>query len=467
MALEDLPEEIISRIIEDIKIVEEDGSEDSAFWQTKPNFIHNSPFWVRSLASICLTSRKLNRIATPYLYHSYTSLERFGRYPFRRFLHTIINNPDLAVHVKKVRIGKAFSIPSSENLQVASVDDEWDVLFRASIRSGLLHPAWKPEYTGDSQGHAVGYNFEEEAPFYYSLKNGLGNEARIQLLVSLLPNLQSLHLHNRAAGTGKSPWPQQLLRTRNALQKLQELSVEFDVLEEWHLSSFVPLFQLSLLTKAKFRSGVLTDKKSYLPDLGKLSVTTLGFYRVSTWSDAMRPLLVSAEGVETFEYNNFCAIHAASGARIVNFLKIHSASLKQLSIAHSGSRDCELPPIGSLVNFNCLQKLTVSIENLMGHRCIDYPVLTDLLPHSLQSLVLIVTPHTDSIKNSYVEHLAVVGRERFPVLEDVVIRLTYSCGTNLRPLTEGLFAAGGIAFKVITTYCDRKSRCDKHKDDIL
>lgn len=78
--LDDLPEELLLRILSYIEGIDKDSVERYS-----------------TLASLCGTSRRLHRITTPALYRHYTSGE--NRY---RFVRTVVTTPALAAHVRSL-----------------------------------------------------------------------------------------------------------------------------------------------------------------------------------------------------------------------------------------------------------------------------------------------------------------------------------------------------------------------------
>ena len=92
--LDDLPPELLTQIFNYLN----PGSDDE-----------HTPHNIRDFYSICLTSRTLNAVATRFLYHTISTQDSAA--PLRPFLRTVIENPQLAQHLKNINICHWYFLP--------------------------------------------------------------------------------------------------------------------------------------------------------------------------------------------------------------------------------------------------------------------------------------------------------------------------------------------------------------------
>lgn len=128
-SLPDLPVELVHRIVRD-HICRDD------FFAARQNES------TRTLARLCRVSRYLHEVATPLLYRSFW--QEGSRYKFAR---TILSTPQLAKHVKILRIynpglGGSPHAPSQQEVQLMRAGDlllrSVGLAFRESSHSGHL-----------------------------------------------------------------------------------------------------------------------------------------------------------------------------------------------------------------------------------------------------------------------------------------------------------------------------------------
>ncbi len=147
-----------------------------------------------SLASLCRTSRKFNRIAAPRLYSTlYLDEKAEFEYPFKFLLpitYGIFRSADLASYVQAFVVNQPWG------------NDE-DINFAGATRtySEDEHRPWpgigtgEPEITLRKRCTKYAVSEVEAEELYNQIRSGLDEDAIVPLLLASLPNLQKLDVH--------------------------------------------------------------------------------------------------------------------------------------------------------------------------------------------------------------------------------------------------------------------------------
>lgn len=134
--LEKLPDEVLLLIFEELK-EDEDLEEDEDL---------DYPVFYKNYYNLCITSKRLNRVANECLYKEFV----FGPNSAPKFLRTIIANPELGDRVKGMQWSLSRSLYPEENLQRRPTSNDCRLLRESLKRLNIdraSRPQWHDKYT--------------------------------------------------------------------------------------------------------------------------------------------------------------------------------------------------------------------------------------------------------------------------------------------------------------------------------
>ncbi|KAK6505467.1 hypothetical protein TWF481_007366 [Arthrobotrys musiformis] len=418
---------------------------------------------VKSLDFLCRTSRDLNRIGTPVLYHSFPSQGYIRR--IFLFLRTLCERPDLCTHVRWMSLaGDAWYTLTESDIALVS---------KAAERFGLDVVAPLPtrypsseeqsedeEYVGsrgeDQPGPENDRESEDESGYVISdededaeeeedqsgdsayQRSQLGEypfETMAQLIIALTPNLRYLDVVARQimcdAGEGSFTLLEELAGRSPppiSLPHLHDFSFGHDDFREVSFSYFEGVIALAPNIR-KIWGDPCYDQPRFLPvgPINIKNVTDLRFKSGHLSEQALTTIVSSCERLEVFQYH-YSTMYSgldpicASPREIVNILSQHKDSLRELDI-EIGSREehqegmyfglcIEGEEIVSLKMFSCLETFKVDGSSILFPKAdsdkYHTGVLTEMLPQSIRTLRIFDTQEeaaanlvalTDSLEN--------------------------------------------------------------------
>lgn len=349
-----------------------------------------------SLLNLCLTSKELNQLTEPYLYESWgTTGNDFEKWTWRklrslyRFLLTILSRPQLASFVRYVEA------------------DCWTELYNQKAYLNPYRPADIKLLTDAARKVAM----PDVNAWIWALKDG-SSDALLALLFSQVVRLRELSLALpsyakytnqvvlQAAERSKDvkalrhlskislAWPE-----HSGLRGLYEVtpylslpSVEaYHATHAWHCTD--PVLPGGWSTQKQNR---LEGTPSPAPKL-----KTLHLRKTNLDPNAMKRLLGAYRSLESFELlvkreeGQSYVVNTLGPLAFLQALQPSVSTLRHLRLgAYSALTSSRVLPLGSLQEFDRLTSLDIDVQILLGGDPRRAPSLADILPSSIESLVL-------------------------------------------------------------------------------
>ncbi|KAL2832775.1 hypothetical protein BJY01DRAFT_253706 [Aspergillus pseudoustus] len=358
----------------------------------------------KTYRTLCLVSKAVHSIVAPYLYREIhwgclsAQLSKWSCKTLQLVVRSIINNPNLAAHVRSVNLYLDYEYDfdhEEEYLEsyAGSGDADAEIYEQAMI---LLR--------------SIGV--DDEDSWSGALQSG-NMDAWMAIFLSRLTSLESLTLNpplvHHAAFTGEMF---SHLAESGHLKDLRRVNFG-ENREGYEMAGLcipnelvVPLFRLPSLSELEL---TLTDPmvKSWDTDPEKVSktLTQLRLYRSYITGDDVDGLLSLTPALRQLHCGFLRDERESDGAEKIDYNRLHhalsrvSTTLETLTIDvrwHEKNCDCfgadlgllgQLP-LPSLAGFRALKELDVPIELLLGKRPWTGRSLVDTLPPGLQSLTL-------------------------------------------------------------------------------
>ncbi|KAF2103872.1 hypothetical protein NA57DRAFT_70081 [Rhizodiscina lignyota] len=392
---------------------------------------------VSSFATLAATCKTFNRIATPFLYASYTNVRgnttgRFllsSRYSFKPFVRTVLERPDLAALCKEVDIRhwSTLSLIGSNVWEPEPISGEELVLFKkGAVAANILDSdIYIHENTDQDDSSSDEYINSDDMEFETSLKKG-SEDALLIIMLAHLPRLETLMFRGMPEEAYKGlSWDRYLSRTTHNFKFLKTLvcgNVETE--GEWELGQVSFFFRLPSF---RYFVGRNINQPSRMKDWkcapGNSAVTTICLPMCSMSLKALRTLIASCAALEHFEYARNLDIWDPNPLRasdVVGALLYWKDTLQRLTLTFTG-RDAELLDPSNIGDVRLFSRIT--------HLHVDWFQLRNsdvckLLP---ESLVHLTVNDPDPRALSAFTSLAIYGRNSCPNLK----RVEFSCDEEM------------------------------------
>lgn len=249
---------------------------------------------VASLASLCLTSRHLNSVATRHLYH------RLHCNRWWLLARTLITRRDLAQVAKGMRFGNRGSVGKKDcPPEVLAYFEEQ----REAYLDGL------PERMREG---ALSRREEED-----DLYKGNGN-IQLDIMTSLCPNLETLHASISYFDAFRFCKPQSMMSLHSIV--LSHADTEYGI----HLENAEPLFRAAPnITNMIFHMLASSDSLDFTLD----KVTTLDLQYSTIDGQSLVNVFMACPNLETFRYR--------MGGAIVSYEQFTVAEARDAFLAHA------------------------------------------------------------------------------------------------------------------------------------
>ncbi|KAL7788382.1 hypothetical protein V8C37DRAFT_236903 [Trichoderma ceciliae] len=378
---------------------------------------------MRSLSSLCRTSKILHRIATPVLYARFDAQERMKR--TANFLRSISLQPELGGYVQEITFSTFYWFQLTE--------DHLKVFADAAARLGVSLGNWMEEY-----------------PY----------EALVQLTIAQIPNVRSIEVaaHEVYAedGAGSFKLLEQIaaqVPRRASLLHLRRLSIGHDDSRRVSLGYFGGIIELAPFIRHLIVDpcyGLQCDEEQVNGRFSLNNVTSLKLEGGHLSKSELESIVRLCGELEVFEYK-YHSIYAGLGTvcvtprEVVEILMPHNNTLRSISL-DLGWRERDQPTflsfcgicvdgdqIQSLKDFSRLETFRVDGTSVLfpkvqmpGYRS---DILTNLLPVSIRRFYL-----TNAQKESVANMITLADSiADFAFLEKVVLT-----GNGIQgPLGEG------------------------------
>jgi hypothetical protein len=358
----------------------------------------------KTFLNLSLTSRRLNVISEPFLYHTYRYSYRINNLS-RNFILSLVNRPQLASHLKNI------------------VLEDWAIrTYPLSRWTGLSGP--RSQVSLLSAAEQFQFPAQLTDKWKDELKDDL-DDAKIALLFLLTPNVEKMNLVVPPCYNPKNCEKQDLW-----LLRLLHSAVNNDKVT--HLHGFTALRSLQL-TGTSTRDGFCLRQFAPLfcsPSLRTFSATNcLEMGSMSNWNeiqntshiesitfngsqlsmDAIKCVLGACKAVKSFDFEWECINLQAEEAPLLDYaildeaLQLHMRSLESLKIRFTESWRGEMWAVDTGVN-SCLHSLgkfpNLRMVDVASNALLeldastqaasqgDLSHLSNLLPPSLEKLVL-------------------------------------------------------------------------------
>lgn len=367
-----------------------------------------------SLLSLCLTSKELNQLTEPYLYESWgTTGDDCERWTgkklksLQRFLLTILSRPHLASFVRYVEA------------------DYWTELYDPDVYLISIQPANIKLLIENARKVAV----PDADAWIRALGDG-SSDAYMALLFSQVVRLKELSLVLPLYAEHTNQVVLQAARYSTDFKALQHLSKISFVWPEHDgqrgLYEVTPYLSLpSVEAYHATHAWHCTDPKEnwrwYPHKRHRLEGTpspapqlkTLNLRKTNLDPSAMKRLLGAYRFLESFdllvklEDGQRYVVNTLGPLAFLQALQPSISTLRHLRLgAYSALTSCRVLPLGSLQGFDHLTSLDIDVQILLGGDPRTAPSLADILPSSIESLVL---RHWDAIElwddDDLIDHL--------------------------------------------------------------
>jgi len=349
-----------------------------------------------TLLSLCLTSKELNQLTEPYLYESWGTTgydcERWTGKKLRslqRFLLTILSRPHLASFVRYVEADCWTDLYSQQAYLSSNRPADINLLIQAARKVAL------PD--ADSWIWALKYGSSDA---YMALL--FSQVIRLKELSLALPSsakyTNQVVLQAVGHGTGfkafkhlskiSFAWPEHDGQ-RGLYEETPYLSLPS--VEAYHAT------HACLRTKPEVSWGWYTQKRNRLEGTPSLApnLKVLGLRKTNLDANAMKRLLSTYRSLESFELlvkregGQRYVVNTLGPLAFLQALQPSITTLRNLRLgAYSALTSGRVLPLGSLEGFNHLISLDIDVQILLGGDPRTAPSLADVLPSSIESLVL-------------------------------------------------------------------------------
>jgi hypothetical protein len=367
----DLPDEILSPIL--------------ASLYRPPRFsrIYKHP----DLLNLCLVSKKLLSLAQGLLYSVFLCYKAKETWTIRAFLRTIIRQPRLALHVRKLVLisWRAYNRQS----------DEWDDTDYDSERKystaqnlsdrKLFQRAIKELALPDKQ-------------FWRSAVRKDIDEVYVALLILLLPNLRTLQMlaPSEPEVLAKALYYATILQnSTSSVRSLQRLEhVHYGVrgnTTSGDVTFLAPFFRIPSVSVVHNGGLSASGLKVWprQPESSYVKQLTLQYAAIEP--DILQEILRSTEHLEIFSYKHWDQFRSNPSRfdppSFTEALRVVAHSLKDLEINYDKITRCpHRQTLGSLEGFTQLQNLSIPLKLLIGPPTPGSVDLVNMLPQSIETL---------------------------------------------------------------------------------
>lgn len=415
-----------------------------------------------SLLSLCLTSKELNQLTEPCLYESWgttgVDCERWTEKKLRslqRFLLTILSRPHLASFVKYVEA------------------DCWTELYNQKVCFISSRPADIKLLIETARKVAV----PDADAWIWGLRDG-SSDAYMALLFSQVVRLKELSLALPSYAKYTNQVVLQAARHSTGFKALQHLSkISFAWPEhdgQRGLYEVTPYLSLPSVeayhathawhcTDPEEPLGWYPLKRNRLEGTPSLApkLKTLDLRKTNLDPNAMKRLLGAYRFLESFELlvkredGQRYVVNTLGPLAFLQALQPSISTLRHLRLgAYSAITSCRVLPLGSLQGFDRLTSLDIDVQILLGGDPRTAPSLADILPSSIESLVL---RYWNAIElwddDDLIDHLrALVPRAAHQLQRLHTVHLVRACGRHDlcspfsmdEPELTAAFSAAGI-----------------------
>ncbi|KAH8900571.1 hypothetical protein GQ53DRAFT_675318 [Thozetella sp. PMI_491] len=274
------------------------------------------------LANLCLTSKTLNRIATPVLYSDFDSQNELKR--IACFLNTICDRPELGEHIQSVSCHLIWGT--------------WHSLSRS----------WKEKFeaTAARLGGSLDGEWDEETPF----------QTMTQLILAHTPNLRTFDFQTDEVYVGNRVGAFTLLKqlsaqssSRVSLPHLRQFSYSHDKIRDMSLDYFAGLFAVAPNIRTLYADptyDAFRGEDNPERQLQISNVSELFIHSGIVSSAGLRVIVSSCNRLEKFQFHHHTMYSgmeypSTTPRQIIEALEVHKDSLRSIDIDLSGRERSE------------------------------------------------------------------------------------------------------------------------------
>lgn len=350
----------------------------------------------KSLLSLSLTSKELNRLTEPYLYESWgttgNDCESWTRVKLRslqRFLLAILSRPHLASYVRYVEANCWTELGIQQVHFISSQSADIQLLTQAARKVAV----------------------PDVESWIWALKTG-SSDAYMALLFSQAVRLKELSLALPSCAKYSNQIVHQAAGHGTGFKALQHLSkISFAWPEHtgqrglYEVTPYLCLPSVEAYhathawrcTDPEVSWGWYTQKRNRLEGTPSLApkLKTIDLRKTNLDPNAMKRLLSAYRSLESFELlvklepGQRYVVNTLGPLAFLQALQPSISTLRHLRLgAHSAMTSGRVLPLGSLQGFDHLTSLDIDVQILLGGDPQTAPSLADILPSSIESLVL-------------------------------------------------------------------------------